>query len=499
MIGNLLVIAALLQCGAVAYGVYLLTRRSGAMGAWLFLLGAMVSMLVWRVMVVTHITPPPFFNPLIAIWGSTCMVGAMFLFGREVQARKRAEDERDALLESERAARIVAEEASRAKDEFLATLSHELRSPLAAILGWCNILQRSATSASTSSSVVEVGHGLTVIERNARAQSRLVDDLLDVTRMRSGKLELEAETLPMGVPVRAAIQAVSPRAASKQVTLTSQIEGDGPSVVGDIDRLRQVVSNLLENAVRFTPAGGCVTVTLSERDGCVELAVADTGEGIDPDFVPHVFTRFRQADGSTRRRHGGLGIGLSIVDHLVRMHGGRVRAESKGTGQGATFIVTLPATVARVAKDKAPDPLPPLIGQPLQGLRLLLVDDEEDVRRAATRILEQLGATVTAAASGEHIREQLVATRPQVLIFDVGMPVEDGYSLISRVRQFPAAEGGRIPAISLTAHARSEDRNRALLAGFNEHLPKPIDIPQLVTTILALTANDRAAAHATSA
>jgi signal transduction histidine kinase/ActR/RegA family two-component response regulator len=491
--GNLLLIAALLQCGAVGYGIYLLTRRRGAMGAWLFLLGAMLSMLVWRVMVVTNVIPPPFFNPLIAIWGSTCMVGAMFLFGREVQARKRAEDERDALLESERAARIVAEDASRAKDEFLATLSHELRSPLAAILGWCNILQRASPPAR------DIEHGLTVIERNARAQSRLVDDLLDVTRMRSGKLQLEADTLPMGAPVRAAIQAVSPRAASKQVTVKSRIDGDGPSVIGDADRLRQVVTNLLENAVRFTPTGGCVTVTLSERDGCVELAVADTGEGIDADFMPHVFTRFRQADGSTRRRHGGLGIGLSIVDHLVRLHGGHVRAESKGAGQGATFFVTLPATSAKVATGKAPAPLMPLIGQPLQGLRLLLVDDEEDVRRAATRILEQLGATVTAAASGERIREQVIATQPHLLIFDVGMPEEDGYSLISRVRQFPPAEGGRIPAISLTAHARSEDRSRALAAGFNEHLPKPIDILQLVTTIHALTMDACTATRATPA
>jgi signal transduction histidine kinase/CheY-like chemotaxis protein len=482
----MLVIAALLQGGAVAYGIYLLTRRQGATGAWLFLLGAMTSMLVWRVMVVTDVTPPPFFNPLIAIWGSTCMVGAMFLFGREVLARQRAEAERDALLDSERAARMQAENASQAKDEFLATLSHELRSPLAAILGWCAVLQRSSASST------DLEHGLTVIERNARAQSRLVDDLLDVTRMRSGKFQLEAETVSLGIPVRAAVQAVRPQADSKQVSLDVQVDGDGPAVLGDLDRLRQVVTNLLENAVRFTPAGGRVTVTLAEHDGTAELAVRDTGEGIDPAFLPHVFTRFRQGDGSTTRRHGGLGIGLSIVDHLVRMHGGHVRVESKGLGHGATFTATLPVTAASLARGKAPVPVLPMIGRPLQGLRLLLVDDEEDVRSAATRLLEHLGATVVALASGERIREQLIQTRPHALIFDIGMPGEDGYSLMRRVRELPAAEGGRIPAISLTAHARNEDRARALAAGFNEHLPKPIDIPQLVATIHALTATQDA-------
>jgi signal transduction histidine kinase/ActR/RegA family two-component response regulator len=482
----MLVLAALLQGGAVVYGIYLLSRRKGATGAWLFLLGAMTSMLVWRLVVVAHVTPPPFFNTLIAIWGSTCMVGAMFLFGREVQMRQRAEAERDALLDSERAARMQAEGASHAKDEFLATLSHELRSPLAAILGWCAVLQR------PSASPDELEHGLAVIERNARGQSRLVDDLLDVTRMRAGKFQLNASTLPLAVPVRAAAQAVRPLADAKHVNLEVHGDDDEACVLGDADRLRQVVTNLLENAVRFTPAGGRVSVTLSERDGMVEMAVSDTGEGIDPGFLPHVFTRFRQGDASTTRRHGGLGIGLSIVDHLVRMHGGQVRAESKGRGYGATFVVTLPVTTAVSGQGTADVPAPPTMSRPLHGLRLLLVDDEEDVRSAAKRLLEQLGATVVAAPSGERIREQIIQAQPHVLIFDVGMPIEDGYSLIRRVRQFPADEGGRIPAISLTAHARNEDRARALAAGFNEHLPKPIDIPQLVTTIRALTASKAA-------
>jgi signal transduction histidine kinase/CheY-like chemotaxis protein len=483
---TLLIIAALLQCGAVAYGIYLLTRRNAPAGAWLFLLGAMASMLTWRLVMIAGVTPPPFFTPLIAIWGSTCMVGAMYLFGREVVARHRAEAERDSLLESERAARIDAERASRAKDEFLATLSHELRSPLAAILGWCAVLRRAPES------VIDLEHGLALIERNARAQARLIDDLLDVTRMRSGTFQLKTEIAHLGVPVQAAVQAVRPAAEAKQVALEVHLDGEGPFVLGDVDRLRQVVTNLLENAVRFTPAGGCVTVSISERDGTAELAIVDTGEGINPEFLPHVFERFRQGDGSTTRRHGGLGLGLAIVDHLVRMHGGQVRAESRGSGLGATFIVTLPLADESVAHDPAPSQVRPVTGQPLHGLRLLLVDDEDDVRGAATRVLEQLGATVVALDSGEQIREKLTQTRPHALILDIGMPLEDGYSLIRRVRQLPAAEGGRTPAVSLTAHARNEDRTRALSAGFDEHLPKPIDIPRLVSTLLALTASEDA-------
>ena len=481
MVSALLGFAALLQAGAVIYGVYLLTRRRSATGAWLFLLGAMTSMLAWRVMVVTHVTPPPFFNPLIAIWGSTCMVGAMFLFGREVEARQRVEAQRDALLESERAARVEAEHSSRAKDEFLATLSHELRSPLAAILGWCAVLKRG------SAATRDVEHGLAVIDRNARAQSRLVDDLLDVARMSSGNVHLSAELLPLAGPVRAAVQAVLPRADARLVRVDVHIDGDGPTVLGDADRLRQVVTNLLENAVRFTPAGGRVQVALVERDGSAELSVTDTGEGIEPDLLPHVFTRFRQGDGSTTRRHGGLGLGLSIVEHLVRMHGGTVRAESEGVGRGATFFVTLPARPAGATLGASANDSQTLLGQPLQGLRLLVVDDEEDVRTAVARILEQLGAAVTAVADGSRIQAHLAEIQPHVLILDIGMPGEDGYTLMRRVRQLPADEGGRIPAISLTAHARNEDCARALGAGFNGHLAKPVDVPRLAATIRSLS------------
>lgn len=483
MIETLLIVAAVLQCVAVAYGLYLLSRHRGAAGAWLCLIGGMSSMLVWRIVMVSGVTPPAFFNPLIAIWGSTFMVAAMFLFGREVAARQRAEAERDALLDSERAARIEAERAAQAKDEFLATLSHELRSPLAAILGWCAVMLRAPGSAA------DVERAIRIIKRNARAQSRLVDDLLDMTRMRAGSLRLNVATIPLDVPARAAVLTARPLAEDKSVQLELQVEPDAPNVAGDADRLRQIVTNLVENAIKFTPPGGIVSVSIRAVNGQAELSVTDTGDGIDPDFLPHVFARFRQADSSTTRRHGGLGLGLSIVDHLVRMHGGTVRAASKGLGHGATFTVTLP--LASHAGD-AVDHLrrmgisAPLAGHPLADIRILIVDDEEDVRTAAQRLLEYHGATVEALASGKTIQNWLIRFRPHILIFDIGMPDEDGYSLIRRVRRLPANEGGSTPAISLTAHARNEDRERALAAGFTEHLPKPIDLPQLVSTILSL-------------
>jgi signal transduction histidine kinase/ActR/RegA family two-component response regulator len=489
MVESLLIVAAVLQCIALVYGLYLLGRRKGAAGAWACLIGGMSSMLVWRLVMVSGVTPPAFFNPLIAIWGSTFMVAAMFLFGREVAARQRAEAERDELLNSERAARIEAERAGQAKDEFLATLSHELRSPLAAILGWCAVLLRAPGS------VADVERAIRTIKRNARAQSRLVDDLLDMTRMRAGSLRLSVATIPLDVPARAAVQAARPLADEKSLQLQLLVEKDAPLVAGDADRLRQVVTNLVENAIKFTPPGGTVSVSIRAANGQAELSVADTGDGIDPDFLPHVFARFRQADSSTTRRHGGLGLGLSIVDYLVRMHGGTVRAESQGIGNGATFTMMLPLATA------AADPIDdlqrlrtslPLIGRPLADVRVLLVDDEEDVRTATQRLLEHQGATVEALDSGRAIKDWLVRYRPHILLFDIGMPGEDGYSLIRRVRQLPTDEGGSTPAISLTAHARNEDRDRALTAGFTEHLPKPIDIPQLVSAIRALARTESA-------
>jgi signal transduction histidine kinase/CheY-like chemotaxis protein len=482
LISALLIVAVVLQGLAVAYGIYLLSRRRGAVAAWLFLLGAMLSMFAWRVVVVLPIEPPVYFNPLIAIWGSTCMVVAMGLFGREVALRRRAEAERDALLESERAARSEAERANHLKDEFLATLSHELRTPLAAILGWCSVLRNALDSDG------ERERALDTIERNARTQARLVDDLLDMTRLQAGALHLALETIPLEVPVRAAIQGVRPAADAKGVTIDLASDASEPHVRGDADRLQQVAANLLVNAVKFTPAGGQITVTVRARGPDAELVVADTGQGIDTEFLPHVFTRFRQADSTMTRKHGGLGLGLSIVASLVRLQGGDVAVASAGPGQGATFTVRLPLADDAV---RAAESVPAAVGVAssptlLAGVNVVLVDDEPDVRSALSSMMEQLGARVVALDSGEAIEEVLAAHRPDVLILDISMPVEDGYSLIRRVRKLPPSAGGDVPAISLTAHARTEDRARAFSAGFQRHLPKPIDRSLLVTAIREL-------------
>jgi signal transduction histidine kinase/ActR/RegA family two-component response regulator len=481
----LLLLALVMQALAVAYGVFLLSRRQGAAGAWLFLLGAMTSMLVWRMVVVTGITPPQFFNPLIAIWGSTCMVGAMCLFGREVTRRNRAEAERDALLESERAARSDAERASRLKDDFLATLSHELRTPLAAILGWCEVLKLGQAGPDGSE------RALQTIERNARVQARLVDDLLDVTRLQAGALHLELAAVALDVPVRAAVLAWRRAASARSLALEVRIDSAPPLVNGDAGRLQQVAANLLVNALKFTPEGGRITVTVRcTDDGRAELSVTDDGEGIEESFLPQLFTRFRQADSGTTRRHGGLGLGLSIVSSLVSLHGGEVLARSDGLGQGATFTVRLPLAPgvpgAGGNRDAHGVPQPSSLSESLADVRILLVDDEEDVRTAVTHLLEQDGAEVRALAAGAEAEVELARHRPHVLILDIGMHGEDGYSLLRRLRALPPGSGGDTPAISLTAHAREEDRERALAAGFQDHLPKPVNVAALVSVLRRL-------------
>ncbi|MFO1457140.1 MAG: ATP-binding protein [Steroidobacteraceae bacterium] len=490
---TLLVAAAVMQGLAVLYGIHLLSRRQGASGAWLLLLGAMCSMLAWRIAVVSGVELPGFFNPLIAIWGSSCMVGAMFLFGREVAARRAAEQQRDALLGRERLARAEAERANRLKDEFLATLSHELRSPLAAILGWSAVLRRSSPPRAE-----DVERALEVIERNARLQAGLVEDLLDVTRLQAGALHLELENLALEAPVRAAVQAARPLAEARAIRLELRAPAVSPRVRGDATRLQQVVGNLVGNAVKFTPQGGRIEVRLEELPDRARLMVADDGEGIEPDFLPFVFERFRQADGTSTRRHGGLGLGLSIVQQLVRLHGGEIVVASAGRDRGTTFTVTLPLAaapapravreVAAVAGVAAHDPAVAggrIAGAALAGVRLLLVDDEADVRAAIGLLLTQAGAEVVALESGADIEQALQRHRPDVLLMDIGMPGEDGYGVIERVRRLPASAGGATPAISLTAHARNEDRARALAAGFDGHLPKPIEVVALLEAIQA--------------
>jgi len=470
---SLLLFAALLQAMAVGYGILLLRRRQGAAAGWLFLLGAMASMLAWRVFVVIGVDTPPFFNPLIAIWGSTCMVAAMYFFGREGALRVKAEAERDALLASERAARATAEHASRLKDDFLATASHELRTPLSVILSWCAILKSGRTGEAEKEKAFEV------IERNARIQSRLVDDLLDMTRMQAGNLHLELRAVALDAPVRAALLGIMPAADAKNIQVSFAISGNPPVVCGDPGRLQQIAGNLLTNAIKFSVIGGRIEVAIDSSDERARLTVRDTGEGFDPDFLPRLFGRFQQADSSTTRRHGGLGLGLSIVANLARMHGGSVRASSDGKGKGATFVVELPLS----GQEPAPVGILNEVNadSPLAGTRILIVDDEQDVRDATCALLKQLGAEVKPLGSTREAIPEIERFRPQLLILDIGMPEEDGYALMRRIHANGTTSG--IPAISLTAHAREEDRARALAAGFQDHLPKPIDVAVLAAAI----------------
>jgi PAS domain S-box-containing protein len=412
---------------------------------------------------------------------------------RDITDRKLAERERERLLESERQsrheaedARREAEEASRLKDEFLATLSHELRTPLTAILGWSHMLRTGQIVGD------DVGGVYETIERNARAQAQLVDDLLDVSRIITGKLRLDVQTVDPSAFIDAAVEAVRPGADGKGVRLRKTVEDGAVSVAGDPVRLQQVVWNLLTNAVKFTPQGGSIEIGLARAGANVEMSVTDTGVGIAPEFLPYVFDRFRQADGRITRRHGGLGLGLSIVRHLVEQHGGTVRAESDGEGHGSTFTVSLPSAPARARPDAAapeekPEPLP-AYGCPerLDRLKVLIVDDEPDTLLMLKIGLSRCGAAVRATDSVAGALEALDAERFDVLISDIGMPGEDGYELIRKVRARPAEEGGRIPAVALTAYARVEDRLQALRSGFQMHVPKPVELAELVAVTASL-------------
>jgi signal transduction histidine kinase/CheY-like chemotaxis protein len=476
----------ILQAIAVGYGIFLLGRRQGAAAGWLFLLGAMTSMLAWRVFVMLGIQPPPYFNPAIAIWGSTCMVAAMYFFGREVARRRKAEDERDALLAGERAARELAEHASRLKDDFLATASHELRTPLSVILSWCAIFKTGRAGRQETEKAFEI------IERNARIQARLVDDLLDITRMQAGNLHLDLRPVSLDAPVRAALQGVAPSAHVKNIQMLIEVIGDAPVVTGDPSRLQQVAANLLTNAIKFTNVGGHIRITIDTVQSRARLTVSDDGEGIDADFLPRLFGRFQQADSSTTRRNGGLGLGLSIVANLARLHGGTVHASSAGRGQGATFVLELPvahqpAVASLVGERGAAEP------PSLAGVRVLIVDDEQDVRDATATMLRQLDAEVATLGAGRGILAEIARFRPHVLVLDIGMPDEDGYDLVRRIRGSTDRDAAGIPAVSLTAHAREEDRARALAAGFQDHLPKPIDLAHLAGAIRRLVGAEAAA------
>ncbi len=405
----------------------------------------------------------------------------------DVTDRKQAEAERDRLLKLEQAARSAAESANRLKDEFLAVLSHELRSPLNPILGWVKLLRSRKMDESTQTRALET------IERNATLQARLIEDLLDVSRIMRGKTSLNISSVNLASTIEAAIDTVRLSAQAKSIELQSRIDPMVGLISGDPNRLQQVIWNLLSNAIKFTPSGGRVIIRLERKGTQAQIQVSDTGKGINADFLPHVFEYFRQADSSTTRTQGGLGLGLAIVRHLVELHGGTVTASSPGMEQGSTFTVTLPLKIQATAiapseqlgtTQKRGETLdnPPTF----QGFRILVVDDETDTRDFYTAVLEEHGAEVIAVASADEALEAISRQRPDVLISDIGMPVRDGYSLIRQVRASELQEGGMLPAIALTAYARDVDRQQAIAAGFQKHLSKPVEPNKLVAVVAHL-------------
>ena len=403
----------------------------------------------------------------------------------DISAQKALEAQRETLLSAERLARLDAEHASRMKDEFLATLSHELRTPLAAIIGWTHVLRRTAALQPA------MGRAVDTIERNARTQARLIDDLLDMSRIISGNVQLDVTRMNLAGLADTVLSSLEPAAHAKRLQVSVQLDDPDTVVRGDANRLQQVIWNLLSNAFKFTPPEGRVTVRLGRRDGHVLLSVEDSGQGITPDFLPFVFDRFRQSDASTTRMHGGLGLGLAIVRHLVQLHGGAVEAHSDGLGAGARFTVRLPAgdlsseSEASGAPEAAIEGPCAVAGTDLNGLHILVVDDEPDLCELLQNELQNCGATVYAATSVDEAVAQVRAHRPDLLITDIGMPGEDGYALLRRVRALGADEGGAVPAISLTAFAGPEDRLRALDAGFAAHIAKPVEMPELVRLVMA--------------
>lgn len=406
------------------------------------------------------------------------------------EAQKSAEAaiaEKARLLESERLARAEAERASRLKDEFLATLSHELRTPLNAVLGWATILRE------TKQSDQQMVQGLDAIDRNARVQAQIIDDLLDMSRIISGKVRLDVQPLDLPAVVLEAVDTVRAAASAKGIRLQTVIDPLNASILGDPNRLQQVFWNLLNNAIKFTSKGGRVQVLLQRISSHVDLSVIDTGEGISPEFLPYIFNRFQQADPSTTRRHGGLGLGLAIVKSLVELHGGTVRAKSAGIGKGASFIVTLPLTVFHPPPDEGDrdhpkswsrERVPASIS--LEGVRVLAIDDDADARNLLEAMLEAAGATAYLAGSAREGMEQLLRQTVDVVICDIGMPDGDGYTFIRDVRRLRDRQKSEVAAVALTAYARLQDRMEAMRAGFQNHLPKPVEPSELLAVVYSL-------------
>jgi CheY-like chemotaxis protein/nitrogen-specific signal transduction histidine kinase len=405
-----------------------------------------------------------------------------------LEASNRTKDE---LLMREQTIRAEAEAANRAKDEFLSVLSHELRTPLNAILGWSAMLRQRTMSQD------KVLRALETIERNAKSQAQLIEDILDISRIITGKLRLQVRRVNLVPVIESAIESVRLAAEAKSIRLQSVLDSQAGLLLGDANRLQQVVWNLLSNALKFTPKDGRVEIRLERVNSHAEITVSDTGPGISSDFLPFVFDRFRQHDSSTTRSYGGLGLGLAIVRQLVELHGGTVTVVSPGIGQGTTFTVTLPAMIIPQPPGD-PEPLNSIVetkprveaSPTLEGLQILVVDDEADALELLSTILQNNGAEVIAVASVKQaltILETATDRSPDVLVSDIGMPDEDGYSLIRKLRQLEAQRGGKLPAIALTAYAASDDRRQALLAGFQMHLTKPVDAAELVAVVASLT------------
>ncbi|AFY33874.1 ATP-binding protein [Calothrix sp. PCC 7507] len=403
-----------------------------------------------------------------------------------VQEYKNLRDQALAVAEERQKAQQAAEVANRIKDEFLAIVSHELRSPLNPILGWTKLLKKRSLNEATTVRALET------IERNAVLQAQLIEDLLDISRILRGKLALNLEAVDLAFTIEAALETVQLAAEAKSIQINLDLNIDIGQVKGDSSRLQQVVWNLLSNAIKFTPSGGKVEVYLEQIDSQIELRVCDTGKGINPDFLPHVFEYFRQADSSTSRSSGGLGLGLAIVRQLVELHGGRVWAQSPGEGQGATFTVCLPVVqenreVQIEDRNISEDSYSlSMLHAPLEGVQLLVVDDDADTREFLVFLLEQEGAIVRSAASASIALHIIAQSKPDLLLSDLGMPEVDGYTLIQKLRAMPANQGGQIPAIALTAYAAETTQKQVLTAGFQLHITKPADPSKLVAAIAAL-------------
>jgi signal transduction histidine kinase/CheY-like chemotaxis protein len=394
----------------------------------------------------------------------------------QVIARRRVERLAEELAHQ----KTALESAHRLKDEFVATMSHELRTPLNAILGWTRMMRMGRVAPA------RVPHALETIERNAVSQTALIDDLLDVSRILTGKLRLNVEPVDLSRVVDAALDTLRPASDARGIQMLAVIDSHAGPIVGDPDRLSQIIANLLSNAVKFTPKGGRIQVQLERVGSAVRLTVKDNGAGIAPDFLPFVFERFRQGDQTITRRHGGLGLGLSIVKHLVELHGGTITAHSEGVDRGAVFTVTIPLSAVQLATDSAKPAPGGEVSRELEGLRVLVVDDEHDARELISEILSNAGVQVRTAGDSESAMREMEVFVPHILVCDIGMPGEDGYALMQRIRALPPERGGRVRAAAVTAYARGEDRRRALAVGFNVHLSKPVDPSELIVSVARL-------------